>query len=57
MKVFLSCSRSMRGRCPLIACGTVGHWAFAYSSRENIRKVALGLCRAQACLGGGIAVA
>lgn len=38
----------------LVSCGTVGHWAFAESSRENIRDATVGLCRYQTHLGGGV---
>lgn len=41
----------------LVSRGTVGHWAFAESSRENIRDSAVGLCRSQTRLDGGVVVA
>ena len=37
----------------LISCGTVDLWAFALSSQENIRNIALGLHRAQSTWGEG----
>lgn len=41
----------------LVSCGSVGHWAFAESSRDNITHAAVDLCRAQTCLGGGVGAA
>lgn len=52
--VLLQASETMTS---LVSCGTVRHWAFAESSRDNIIDAAVDLCGAQTCLGGGVGAA